>query len=421
MKLLAHMFRRFVQNGTLRVIDADGVLHVFAGGPGSQVTIRLHDKALYTKLFFKPELYGGEAYMDGTLTFEDGSSVEDLLTLFATNRLALGSYPLQSVLRRAAKAVRHIQQYNPASRARKNVAHHYDLSNDLYRLFLDQDMQYSCAYYRNETDTLEQAQENKKRHIASKLLLKPGQKVLDIGCGWGGLSLYLARQADVEVTGITLSTEQLDVARKRARDEGLDGRVRFELMDYRDVQGSFDRIVSVGMFEHVGVPHYPAFFDKIHALLPDDGVALLHSISHRSPPGATSPWLRKYIFPGGYSPAVSEVMAAIERKYLWVTDIEILRMHYAYTLQEWNRRFQANRDKVAAMYDERFCRMWEFYLIATQMVFRYGSEMVFQMQIAKKVDAVPFTRDYMIDVERADQTLPVSPQERPRRAAAERA
>ncbi len=294
-----------------------------------------------------------------------------------------------------SRQFRSLQQYNPAARARRNVAHHYDLSRQLYELFLDRDLQYSCAYYESPGDTLEQAQENKKRHVTAKLCLKPGQTVLDIGSGWGGLALHLATDSGVAVTGVTLSQEQLKAAAERARSVGLDGRVRFLLQDYREVTGPFDRVVSVGMLEHVGVRHYGEFFSKVRDLLAEDGVALVHAIGKMSPPSSTGPWLRKYIFPGAYTPALSEVLAAVERQGLWVTDIEVLRLHYAETLREWDRRFQANRARVAALYDERFCRMWEFYLAACEAVFRHGSGMVFQLQLARRRDAVPWTRGYL--------------------------
>ncbi|MGE0376704.1 MAG: class I SAM-dependent methyltransferase, partial [Planctomycetaceae bacterium] len=304
-------------------------------------------------------------------------------------------HPLQAVLRSLSRRVRTLQQYNPISRAREHVAHHYDLSRELYELFLDEDLQYSCGYFASEHDSLEAAQRNKKQRLAAKLCLKRGQRVLDIGCGWGGLALFLARQADVEVVGVTLSAEQHKVAVERAEALGLSDRVRFLLQDYRELNGPFDRIVSVGMFEHVGVGHYDEFFAKVNTLLKDDGVMLLHSIGRMSPPGTTGPWLRKYIFPGGYSPALSEVFDVTQRQQLWVTDVEILRLHYAQTLCEWQKRFQANRARAAALYDERFCRMWEFYLTCAEMVFRYGSGMVFQMQLARQRDAVPATRDYL--------------------------
>jgi cyclopropane-fatty-acyl-phospholipid synthase len=302
---------------------------------------------------------------------------------------------------RFGRWMRWLQQYNPRSRSRRNVAHHYDLSDRLYDLFLDRDRQYSCAYFSNNNKTLDEAQHDKKRHIASKLLLKPGATVLDIGSGWGGMALYLARVSQADVTGITLSTEQLKVSNDRAAAEGLADRVHFHLRDYRDENGKYDRVVSVGMFEHVGARHYRDFFRKLKSILADDGVALLHAIGRMSPPGATNAWLRKYIFPGGYTPALSETMAAIEKEGLWVTDIEILRVHYAETLKEWRRRFLENRAEIARLYDERFCRMWEFYLAGCEVAFRYLDQMVFQIQIAKRVGAVPFTRDYMIEWERA--------------------
>ncbi|HVF10391.1 MAG TPA: cyclopropane-fatty-acyl-phospholipid synthase family protein [Abditibacteriaceae bacterium] len=406
MRLLSHMLKSFVRKGTLHVIDPTGQRHVFegaaeAGGAGPVVTMRLRDKDLPRKIFFKPEMGVGEGYMDGTLTFEEGSTLYDFLYLFSINRLSLGSYPLQSAVRQISKRLRALQQYNPVGKAQQNVAHHYDLSRELYELFLDKDLQYSCAYFLSASDTLEQAQENKKRHLASKLLLQPGQKVLDIGCGWGGLALYLAGVADVDVTGVTLSKEQHQVALERARAMSLEQRVHFHLQDYRTLQQRFDRIVSVGMFEHVGVRHYPEFFAKIYNLLEDDGVALIHSIGHMSPPGTAGPWLRKYIFPGAYSPALSEVFAAVEKQSLWVTDVEVWRVHYAETIREWHSRFLKNRARIAQLYDERFCRMWEFYLVAVEMLFRHGSGMVFQMQLARERDAAPLTRDYIYEAESA--------------------
>ncbi len=394
MYLLSHLLRRFVRTGTLRAIDPGGKLHVFAGAPGPAVTLRLHARSLPLKLFFNPELAAGEAYVDGTLTLE-GCTLYDFLHLFSVNRLSLGAYPLQRALRGLWRRLRALQQYNPVGTARQNVAHHYDLSRQLYELFLDADLQYSCAYFVNADDTLEQAQQNKKRHVAAKLLLAPGQKVVELGSGWGGLGLYLAGIADVEVTGVTLSQEQHEVSCARARALGLDGRVRFHLRDYREVEGRFDRVVSVGMLEHVGAPRYGELFAKVRDLLTEDGVALIHAIGKMSPPGTTGPWLRKYIFPGAYTPALSEVFAAAERQGLWVTDVEVLRLHYAQTLREWRRRFEAKRAEIAALYDERFCRMWEFYLVACEMVFRHGSGMVFHMQLARRRDAVPLTRDYL--------------------------
>ena len=407
---LSHMLTSFVQVGRLTVIDADNQSHVFVGKPsahdkaGLDVTMRLTDPALYRTLFLNPELAAGEAYMDGRMSFP-GSSLRDFLTLFSVNRLSLGSYPLQKVARRVSKSLRGFQQANVVGKAQSNVAHHYDLGNPFYRLFLDRSMQYSCAYFVDDNDTLEEAQRNKMRLIASKLCLQPGQKVLDIGSGWGGLALYLARMENVDVTGVTLSKEQHALSNARAKKAGLADRVRFQLIDYRELSGRFDRIVSVGMFEHVGVGHYNEFFAKVNALLADDGMMLLHSIGHMSPPGTASPWMRKYIFPGAYSPAMSEVFAATEQNSLWVDDVEILRLHYAKTLAHWCQRFEANRAKVEAMYDAKFCRMWEFYLVSAEMMFRTGSQMVFHMQLSKKRDATPIVRDYITETQRRYKAL----------------
>jgi cyclopropane-fatty-acyl-phospholipid synthase len=309
------------------------------------------------------------------------------------------------VLRRISRGLKRFQQANKVGEAQQNVAHHYDLGNAFYELFLDKGMQYSCAYFLEDTNTLEEAQQNKLRLIASKLRLEPGLKVLDIGSGWGDLALYLAAMEDVDVTGVTLSKEQHALSNEKARRAGLSHRVRFELKDYRHVEDRFDRLVSVGMFEHVGVQHYPEFFARVNALMKDDGLMLLHSIGHMSPPGTASPWLRKYIFPGAYSPALSEVFPVVEQASLWVTDLEFLRVHYAKTLKHWHERFEANRARIAAMYDERFCRMWEFYLISAEMMFRTGSQLVFHMQLARKRDAAPIVRDYVTDTQRRYREL----------------
>ena len=401
---LSHMMKSFVRVGTLKVIDSSGNVHVFSGEPGPNVTMRLSDKSLYHKLVFNPELSAGEAYMDGRLTFEN-SSLRDFLTLISINRISLGSYPVQRILRRVSRRFKRFQQANPIGKAQRNVAHHYDLGNEFYRLFLDEGMQYSCAYFHGVDDTLEQAQRNKLRLLAAKLNLSPGLRVLDIGCGWGELALYLAALIDVEIVGVTLSKEQYESANSRAQSAGMGDRVRFELKDYRDVGGRFDRIVSVGMFEHVGVHHYGEFFAKINELLDDDGIALIHSIGHMSPPGTASPWLRKYIFPGAYSPALSEVFEVVEQNSLWVTDLEFLRLHYAKTLAHWIQRFENNRDKIEAMYDEKFGRMWEFYLVSAEIMFRTGSQLVFHMQLARKRDAVPIIRDYITDAQRTYEKM----------------
>ncbi|MGH1419733.1 MAG: class I SAM-dependent methyltransferase [Hyphomicrobiaceae bacterium] len=401
---LSTMLKSFVKVGSLKVIDAEGQTHVFAGEPGLDVTMQLTDPTLYRKLFFNPEMHAGEAYMDGRLSFP-GSSLREFLALFSRNRLSLGAQPAQKVLRRVSRGLKRFQQANPIGKAQQNVAHHYDLGNEFYKLFLDQDMFYSCAYFRREDESLEEAQRSKCRLIAAKMDLKPGQKILDIGSGWGGLACYLAQVADVDVTGVTLSKEQHALSVARSKELGLEDRVRFELKDYRKLTTKFDRIVSVGMFEHVGVSHYDEFFAKINDLMTDDGIMLLHSIGHMSPPGTASPWLRKYIFPGAYSPALSEVFPAVENNSLWATDVEFLRVHYATTLKHWCDRFDANREKIAEMYDEKFCRMWEFYLISCEMMFRTGSQEVFHMQLAKKRDAAPITRDYITDTQRKYEEL----------------
>ena len=398
--LLDSLLKRFVQRGSLTVTDAHGRSSSYSGGEGPRVAVRMTDPSLSWKLFVNPELHAGEAYMNGTLVIEQGT-IRDFLTLFALNSGNLRSHPLQQLVRGTMKRVKRLKQRNTAKAASANVQHHYDLSNDFYRLWLDQDMHYSCAYFAEEDDTLEQAQQNKLRHIAAKLDLKPGQRVLDIGCGWGGMALYLAAVADVEVVGVTLSKEQFALAKERAKARGLDKRVRFELLDYRHVEGPFDRIVSVGMFEHVGVQYFGEYFSTISRLLEDDGLALVHSIGRKAGPGQTGAWVRRYIFPGGYSPALSETLAAVEKTGLWVTDIEILRLHYAKTLAEWERRFQSHRQTILGMMDERFCRMWEFYLIASELSFSHGKHMNFQLQLTKNVRALPLTRDYMFASERA--------------------
>ncbi|MCU0895231.1 MAG: cyclopropane-fatty-acyl-phospholipid synthase family protein [Rhodospirillales bacterium] len=399
--LLARLLERLIKIGRLTVIDANDRTHVFAGNGGPSVTIRLRDRALHWKLFLRPEICAGEAYMDGHLSVEDGS-IYDFLDLVGRNIDAAGDdHPFDGVMRRFDIGLRRLQQFNPAGRARRNVAHHYDLSEAFYRLFLDGDQQYSCAYFLTGEEGLDQAQAHKRRHIAAKLLLEPGMSVLDIGSGWGGLALYLAERTGARVTGITLSAEQLAAAQARAAAAGVSERVSFALRDYREQTGTFDRIVSVGMFEHVGVNHYEAFFRQVHDCLAEDGVALLHTIGRVHVPGNTNPWIRKYIFPGGYSPALSEVMTAVERAGLWVTDIEILRLHYAYTVRLWRQRFLANRKVAAGLYDERFCRMWEFYLAAAEIMFRYLRCAVFQIQLARRQEAVPLTRDYIAEAERA--------------------
>jgi cyclopropane-fatty-acyl-phospholipid synthase len=403
--LLTRLFERIITIGRLDVIDAHGAVYRFTGDRGAAVTIRLHDPTLHWKLFCRPRLFLPEAFVDGTLTIEEGT-LYDLIDLLACNLDVLPDGALARLLNGSLMSLRRVHQYNPLTRARRNAAHHYDLSDQLYELFLDQDRQYSCAYFRDGEHDLDTAQRDKKAHIAAKLLLRPGLRVLDIGSGWGGLALYLAGECGAEVTGLTLSAEQQKVATRRAAAAGLGERVRFHLRDYRDEHGEYDRIVSVGMFEHVGINHYREFFDKLRTLLAPDGVALLHSIGRMDGPSSTNPWIRKYIFPGGYVPALSEVLPVVERLRLWVTDIEILRLHYAETIRLWRQRFERNRDRVRAIYDDRFCRMWEMYLVGSEIAFRRGNHLIFQMQLARAVDTVPLTRDYMLDWERARRSVP---------------
>jgi len=400
--LLAQILARVVSEGHLTIIDEAGRSHQVVGAKaGPAVTMRVHDRWTGIRLAFRPRLALGEAYMDGRLTVENGS-LYDLLDLLGRNMTAVESTPVMRCSYMLQRWLRMLEQYNPVGKAQKNVAHHYDLKGELYDFFLDPDRQYSCAYFKTGAETLETAQADKKLHIATKLLLKPGQKVLDIGSGWGGMGLFLARSFDVDVTGVTLSREQHGMSNRRALEAGIADRVRFKLIDYREEPGRYDRIVSVGMFEHVGSAHYLEYFRKVKDLLADDGVMLLHSIGRMEPPGGTNTWLRKYIFPGGYTPALSEVLSAIERAGLWVTDIEVLRLHYAETLRHWRQRFLANRERIKeiAGYDDRFCRMWEFYLAGCEVAFRYMQQMVFQIQIARRQDAVPLVRDYMVTEER---------------------
>jgi cyclopropane-fatty-acyl-phospholipid synthase len=406
--LLVKVLARVMGEGQLTIIDAAGRSHCIKGArPGPAVTMRLHDWWTGIRLALRPRLAFGESYMDGKLTVEHGD-IYDLLDLLGRNIAAIESTALVRWSLALQRGLRWLQQYNPIGRAQRNVAHHYDLNDQLYDFFLDRDRQYSCAYFTTPGESLEQAQADKKHHIAAKLLLKPGQRVLDIGSGWGGMGLFLSRQFGVDVTGVTLSKEQHAVSSRRALEDGLADRVRFKLLDYRQEPGRYDRIVSVGMFEHVGAAHYVEYFTKVKELLADDGVMLLHAIGRMEPPGGTNTWLRKYIFPGGYTPALSEVLTAIEKVGLWVTDIEVLRLHYAETIRHWRQRFQANRERVkqTAGYDERFCRMWEFYLAGCEVSFRYMNQMVFQIQIAKRQDAVPLTRDYMVEAERGASAAP---------------
>ncbi len=391
-----------IRTGKFTVVWPHGSTSTYGTGGEPQAAIEIRDYRTLRRLALNPALAVGEAYMDEGLRPID-CSIYDVLALIMLNVNAIWhEVPVLHWNTVLNKILRPILQANSAARARRNVAHHYDLNGRLYSLFLDRDRQYSCAYFPRGDETLEEAQAAKKRHIAAKLKLdRPGLTVLDIGCGWGGMALTLARDYGAEVTGITLSEEQLHEARARAALEGLDDRVSFELIDYRHLNQQFDRIVSVGMFEHVGAPNYPEFFRMIKRSLKPDGVALIHSIGRFEGPSSTNQWIAKYIFPGGYSPALSEVMGPVERSGLFVTDIEILRLHYAKTIAHWRFRFAANRDAITTLYDERFCRMFEFYLAASELSFRLSDHMNFQIQLTRDKNALPLSRDYMVEAERS--------------------
>jgi len=393
-RLLRILLSQFVRRGNFQLTTARGTVLTFGDGTGEPVAVRFTTTAAELSVLLDPELKLGECYMDGTFVVERGTIADALAVLMhqpaaaAPPHWARPQWLMRYLYRR-------LQQFNPRTRARRNVAHHYDLDGRLYSLFLDADQQYSCAYFETRDQSLDDAQFAKKRHLAAKLVLGNGHRVLDIGSGWGGLALYLAEFCGANVTGVTLSQEQFARASARAAERNLSQTVEFRLQDYRDVPETFDRIVSVGMFEHVGVNHYDTFFRKCARLLADDGVMLLHSIGRPEGPGITNPWIAKYIFPGGYIPAVSEVVRAIERAGLLIADIEILRLHYAETLRHWRERFLAHREEAERLYDARFVRMWEFYLAASEMSFREQSMMVMQIQITKRQDVVPLTREYI--------------------------
>jgi cyclopropane-fatty-acyl-phospholipid synthase len=395
--LLQSVFRRLIAQGRLTLVWPDGTDSVFEGREdGPAAAVRIAGEATLRRIAANPALGFGEAYMDGALQ-PVGCSIYDALNLVLTNICGGHTHPVLRWHQRIGRVTRRLHQANTAGRARRNVAHHYDLKYDFYRTFLDQDMQYSCAFFPTGNETLEDAQTSKKRLIAAKLrLTQPGMTVLDIGCGWGGLALTLARDYGARVTGITLSTEQLNVARRRAREAGLAGRVRFECADYRDMTTRFDRVVSVGMMEHVGIAHYGAFFRTVRRCLDPQGVALIHHIARSDGPGSTAEWLDKYIFPGGYSPSLSEVLPAIEQSGLMLTDLEVLRLHYAQTIRHWRTRFAARREDICMMYDERFCRMFEFYLAAAELAFRREREVVVQIQLSPSQTSLPPSRDYLL-------------------------
>jgi len=391
-RLLRYFLEQFIRRGAMTFTTASGAKFTCGDGTGHHVSARFLTADAERRILLNPELALGEVYMEGAFVVENGSIADALAILMDQPEILPRWAKLQWWLR---YLVRHIRQFNPRSRARDNVAHHYDLDGRLYSLFLDSDKQYSCAYFEKPDATLDDAQLAKKRHIAAKLLIRRGDKVLDIGSGWGGLGLYLAELTGADVTGVTLSTEQLQTSNDRAAEKNLSQSARFILEDYRDIPGPFDRIVSVGMFEHVGVDFYDTFFKRCAELLTEDGVMLLHSIGRSEGPDVTNPWIAKYIFPGGYIPALSEVMPAIERAGLLACDIEILRLHYAETLKAWRERFMARREEAVQLYDERFALMWEFYLACSEMAFRKQNLMNFQIQFTKRQGTVPTTRDYL--------------------------
>lgn len=390
--------RQLVVEGELEVTYPDGRTIRYGPGPEPAAALQIHDTATLRAICRQPELGFGEGYMNGTVTV-DGSTLEDMMRLAVRNSIR-GKMPgwVKSI-ETLQYALRGFLMRNNAIKSRSNVAHHYDISDDLYSLFLDEDMQYSCAYFVHPDMTLEEAQAAKKAHIARKLCIEPGMRVLDIGCGWGGMALTLARDFGARVTGVTLSRNQLATARRRAAAAGLDRRTEFRLLDYRALDETFDRIVSVGMLEHVGAPHFQEYFSKVADLLDPDGVALIHTIGRNGPPTIQSPWLNKYIFPGGYVPSLQELVTPVGKAGLWNLDIENWRLHYAITLRHWLQRFDAEQDRVRAMYDDRFIRMWRFYLLACIMVFEEVDQCVFQLQLGHKRTAVPLTRDYLYHTE----------------------
>ena len=391
--------RRLIREGNLAVTIGGSPEMRFGNGHGPKVTVRIKDRSTARRLILNPELALGETYMDGSLSIE-GDDIQGFLEIVVRNPAQVGDLSAPARLLSALRQIRRrLDQSNPEALAWRNVAHHYDLTPAIYDLFLDADRQYSCAYFAQDGISLDAAQAAKKTHIARKLLLSPGMRVLDIGCGWGGLALTLARDHGVRVTGITLSQEQLGVARARAKAAGLADRVTFDLVDYRAVTGQYDRIVSVGMFEHVGAPNFGTFFTVVRDRLAEDGVALIHTIGRTAPPNATNPWIARYIFPGGYVPSLSEVAEAIEETGLRIGDIECLRLHYAMTLRCWFDRFSASAEVAAALKDDRFVRMWRYYLAASEQTFRHGPQDVFQVQLCRRPDAVPITRDYLYSLQ----------------------
>jgi cyclopropane-fatty-acyl-phospholipid synthase len=398
MALIDTFVEKLLTKGTITLKTPGRAPATYGKDGGKHLTIRFTDNKVGLEILKSPRLGFGEVYMDGRLIIEDGTILDLLEMVIGANRWEDGGAG-RKALRKGKFKLKNLFRRNDAHRSRQNVAHHYDLKDELYDAFLDEDRQYSCAYYTDPSNSLEQAQEDKKAHIAAKLYLKPGQRVLDIGCGWGGMSLYLNRVADVDVLGITLSEEQLRVARRRAEEAGVSDRVRFELIDYRKIEGQFDRIVSVGMFEHVGAPHYDEFFAACRELLKPDGVMLLHTIGKLGKAGMADPFTDKWVFPGYHLPSISQMTASSEKVRLIASDIETLRLHYAYTLREWLNRFTASREKMVKLYDEPFFRMWEFYLAGGVVMFESGAACNYQVQYIRDRNAVPITRDYMAEAE----------------------
>ena len=393
--LLDRVAKSLIHKGDLSITDWNGITRRYGDGGLPRAHVKFETRASALKVALDPDLFMGEVYMDGSFKVLEGT-IRDFLALVMQNAgTPKTSHPLHLAVYKIRIGLRRLHQHNTKDKSKNNIARHYDINGSIYDLFLDADRQYSCAYFETDNSTLEQAQLAKKRHIAAKLGIKPGMKVLDIGSGWGGLGIYLAQVCGAQVTGVTLSEEQHKLSNERAAKLGLAKKVQFLLQDYRTLKGPFDRIVSVGMFEHVGVGYYAEFFNKVSELLKPDGIALLHSINRSDGPGATAAWIKKYIFPGGYIPALSEVIPHMERHGLYVTDIEILRMHYAKTLHHWYNRFQANRAKAATIYDERFCRMWEYYLAGSECSFRFALMNNFQIQFSKNQHVLPLTRGYV--------------------------
>lgn len=406
MILFARFAERLIQDGDLHVEDVGGRTYRFGDGTGARIKVKIHSKLFPWKLLLNPNIAFPEGYMDGEFSIVEGE-IRDLLDLLKRNTALWHGTRHQKHPGFKQRLMRYVLEHNPVGRAQKNVSHHYDLDGGLYDLFLESDKQYSCAYFIDPDASLEAAQTAKKRHIASKLRIKPGHRILDIGCGWGGMAIYLAQQTGAKVLGITLSREQHKIASERVRQMGMGEQIEIRLQDYRKVEGCFDRIVSVGMFEHVGVKHYGEFFSAVYQRLEDDGVALLHTIGRLGCPQVTHPFIRKYIFPGGALPSLSQMVPHIEASGLLTCDIEVLRLHYAKTLEHWAARFKANRDKARQLYDERFCRMWEIYLLSCIFSFHYDYLVNFQVQMTKRLDTLPLCRDYMLDWERAEAGVDV--------------